>query len=510
MTPPVLELAHVSKSFPGVKALDDVSLALRAGEVHALLGENGAGKSTLIKIISGVHRADQGSYRIDGRDIVMRSARQALHGGIAVVHQERSLVPTFTAAENVLLERVVGRSMAAIDHAGINRDAARYMAAVGLDIAPDAPVATLSPAQRQLIEIARALSLDARILLLDEPTASISRAEADSLLETIRGLRERGVAILYVSHKLEEVFAVADVVTVLRDGKNAAPSAPLSSLDNSSLVSLMIGRSHDAAALPARSTASDEVLLQLDNVWSAEAPLPVSLSVRKGEIVGWYGLVGAGRTELARTIIGVTPLRGGTMTVRGKQVSPAGPRDALHKLRVGYVSENRQEEGLFLTHAIATNVAVTVWERLRGVLGLLDTRAERNVAETFRQALGIRMVSPAQLVGTLSGGNQQKVSVAKWLAFEPDLLIFDEPTVGIDITTKFQLHALIHGLAERGISIILISSDMPEIVRVADRIQVFRGNAISGEFENTHDYATMSVSIMEAIVGSKNPEASNG
>jgi ribose transport system ATP-binding protein len=499
---PLLELDGVSKSFPGVKALDDVSLTLRPGEVHALLGENGAGKSTLIKIICGVYRADEGSYRLEGRDTVMRSAQQALAGGIGVVHQERTLVPTFTVAENILLDRVVGRALAGIDHAAINHDARAYMELVGLHIAPDARVESLSPAQKQLIEIARALSLKTRILLLDEPTASISLAEADALLETIRQLRARGVGVLYVTHKLEEVFAVADTVTVLRDGRNAAPAMPLSALDQNRLIELMIGRSHDSAALPARKPAGEPVLEAVD-LRSAYSPVPNSFVLRKGEILGWYGLVGAGRTELARVLIGADPAQGGTIRLKGNAARIDNPRDALRRHGIGYVSESRQEEGLFLTHTIARNVAATTWDRLRSAFGLLNATAERSLAERFREKLGIRMVSPKQAVGNLSGGNQQKVSVAKWLAFQPGVLIFDEPTVGIDVATKFQLHELIHALADGGISIILISSDMPEIVRVADRILVFRSSRIVDDLVNDHDYAGMSPRIMRAIVGEK-------
>jgi ribose transport system ATP-binding protein len=507
---PLLELDRVSKSFPGVMALDNVSLTLKAGEVHALLGENGAGKSTLIKIISGVYRADEGSYRLDGQDIAMRSAHQALRSGIGVVHQERSLVPTFTAAENVLLDRVIGRALTGIDHAAINRDARAYMELVGLGIAPDSRVESLSPAQKQLIEIARALSLDTRILLLDEPTASISLGEADALLETIRRLRARGVAILYVTHKLEEVFSIADTVTVLRDGRNAAPAMPMSALAPDRLISLMIGRSHSAAALPARKSAAGAPVLEAERLWSAHSPVPASFVLRKGEILGWYGLVGAGRTELARILIGADQARGGTVRVKGEAVRITGPRQALRTHRIGYVSESRQEEGLFLAHPIAANVAATTWERLRSRLGLLDPKAEWALAERFRAALGIRMVSPGQIVGNLSGGNQQKVSVAKWLAFQPDVLIFDEPTVGIDVATKFQLHELIYELAESGISVIMISSDMPEIVRVADRILVFRSNRIVGDLPNSHDYAAMSPSIMRAIVGEEAAETTDG
>lgn len=507
---PLVELANVSKRFPGVKALDDVSLTLLPGEVHALVGENGAGKSTLIKIIAGVTQADEGSYRLAGQAIAMRSPRQALESGIAIVHQERSLIPTFTVAENILIHRVVGRALTLIDHAAIERDARAYMEMVGLALAPDGRVDTLSPAQKQLIEIARALSVDARILLLDEPTASISLREADALLGTIRALRGRGVGILYVTHKLEEVFAVADTVTVLRDGRNAGATKGVADLDSNRLIELMVGRSYEASDLPQRKPPAGPAVLEADGLWGAHSLVPNSFSLRKGEILGWYGLVGAGRTELARVLVGADPARGGTIKVMGRPVRISSPREALYGHRIGYVSENRQEEGLFLAHAIAANVAATTWSRLRSLSGLLSRKAEERLAEKFRARLAIRMRSPGQPVGDLSGGNQQKVSVAKWLAFEPDLLIFDEPTVGIDVATKVQIHELLHQLADSGISIVLISSDMPEIIRVADRILVFRSNRIIEDVVNDHDYASMSQRIMRAIVVEEAAEPVDG
>jgi ribose transport system ATP-binding protein len=508
--PAVLELIDISKSFPGVKALDRVSLTLREGEVQALLGENGAGKSTLIKIITGVYRADQGIYRIHGRDAQVANPRQAFGLGIGVVHQERSLVPTFTAGENVLLERIVGKAAQVIDRDRIHRDARPYMEMVGLGIAPSHRVESLSPAQKQLIEIARALSLNTRMLLLDEPTASISLNEADTLLDTIRRLRRAGVSILYVTHKLEEVFAICDSVTVLRDGRNAAPTSPLAELDRDALIARMIGRSHANAPLPLRSLPDRTPVLEVAGLQSRNSPIPATFALRKGEILGWYGLVGAGRTELARAVIGADKVTGGSVRLEGKPVRIASMTDALHRWRIGYVSENRQEEGLFLSHSVQRNVAATVWNRLRQRLGLLDVAAERQTAETYRARLGIRMVSARQAAGNLSGGNQQKVSVAKWLAAAPEILNNDEPTVGIDVGTKYELHQLIWQLADAGISIILISSDMPEMVRLADRILVFRANRIVGDLPNDRDYDAMSRAIMGRIVGAAGSDASAG
>jgi ribose transport system ATP-binding protein len=508
--PAALELSEISKAFPGVRALDRVSLKLRTGEVQGLLGENGAGKSTLIKIITGVYVADAGTYRIHGREAGIASPRQAFAQGIAVVHQERSLIPTFTAGENVLLERVVGRAWRRIDQEAIHRAARPYMERVGLTIDPAHRVESLSPAQKQLIEIARALSVDARILLLDEPTASISLNEAEILLETIRGLRRQGVSILYVSHKLEEVFAICDRVTVLRDGRNAGPTTAIAGLHRDQLVARMIGRSQAETPRQIRQSGAErELLLDVAGLQSINSPIPASFSLARGEILGWYGLVGAGRTELARAVIGADRATGGTIRIRGNAVRIGSVAEALHQWRIGYVSENRQEEGLFLAHPIDRNISAAIWKRLRGALGLLDTDEERQTARRYSETLGIKMVSIRQIVGNLSGGNQQKVSVAKWLAANPEVLIIDEPTVGIDVKTKYELHQLILELAERGMGIILISSDMPEMVRLADRILVFRANRIVADLANDHDYDAMSPSIMGQIVGNASEGSGN-
>jgi ribose transport system ATP-binding protein len=507
---PVLELAAVTKTYPGVRALSEVSLSLRRGSVLALLGENGAGKSTLIKIISGVERPDKGSYRLFGRPAEIRNPRQAMKAGISVVHQERSLVPTFTVGENVLLDRIISDGHHLINRGQVHADAVPFMEQVGLNVSPARGVATLSAAQQQLVEIARALSANARILLLDEPTASISLREASALLATIRTLRDRGTSIIYVSHKLEEVFEACDAVTVLRDGRNAGPQLALAGVGRDRLIEMMIGRAQVADALPARDLAVREPVLEVVGRSSEVTARPSSFTLHRGEILGWYGLVGSGRTELARSVIGADRISGGTIKVRARPARIRSLSDALHRWRIGYVSENRQQEGLFLIHSIQRNVAASVWERLRRRSRLLLSRDERRLAEEFKRMLDIRTPDVARVVGSLSGGNRQKVSLSKWLAAKPDILFIDEPTVGIDIRTKYEIHLVIHRLAESGISVVLISSDMPEMIRLADRILVFRGGGIVGELPNSRSYDDMSRRIMSLIVGAAEPAAARG
>ena len=479
----VLELAGITKTYPGVKALTDVSLTLTRGEIHALLGENGAGKSTLIRIISGVEQPDWGSYRLNGEPVVMRNPRQAIHRGISVVHQERNLVPTFTVGENVLLERVLGRADRWIDRRSIHADARPFMQMVGLHVSPAESVNVLSTAQQQLVEIARALSVKANILLLDEPTASISLREASALLETLRSLRARGTSIIYVSHKLEEVFEVCDTVTVLRDGRNAGPRRAIAGLSRDALIEMMIGRAHVADALPVRPKEERPVVLEVTDRPSEATLVGASFTLHKGEILGWYGLVGSGRTELARAVIGADQVSGGLVKVRGQPAQIRSIAEALNRWQIGYVSENRQHEGLFLIHSIQKNIAAAVWQRLR------------------RRSLDIRTPDVARIVGNLSGGNRQKVSLGKWLAASPDILFIDEPTVGIDIRTKYEIHQLIYRLGEQGTSVVLISSDMPEMIRLADRILVFRAGRIVGDLDNSKAYDEMSRRIMSLIVG---------
>ena len=497
MTTPKLQITGASKAFPGVKALDDVSLTLEAGSIHALLGENGAGKSTLIKILTGVHRPDAGVLTIDGEARQFASPREAIHCGISAVHQERNLIPRFSIAENIMLERLPAKA-GLVDYGEVERAARAHMAPLGLHMDPRVPVRTLSVAHMQLVEIAKALSLDAKILVLDEPTASITPHETETLFKLLKDLRDKGVAILFVSHKLDEVLEICDSVTVLRDGRNACESRPLEGLDQGGIVKLMIGR--EATGTKARTNkASGEPILSLRGVSTEYGHAGIDLDVRAGEIVGLYGLVGAGRTELAKSILGAAKITGGTVLVDGEKAEIANVPTALGRYRIGYVSEDRKYEGLILMHSVKRNVAVTVWRRIAKALGFLPARAETEAVVPFIERLNVRTPTLTQPVGLLSGGNQQKVSVAKWLAANVRILIIDEPTVGIDIQTKVYLHELIHELADQGTAVILISSDMPEMIALADRIVVMNDFRVVGVLDNDHDLAGMGQRIMGEI-----------
>ena len=493
-----LEVSGIRKQFPGVVALDDVSLRLRAGEIHALLGENGAGKSTLIKILTGVYQPDEGEIRLDGSPVRFVTPRSALAAGISVVHQERNLIPQFTVAENILLERIPTRGLQLVDHSAINRLARPWIEMVGLDAAPATPVVDLSVAQMQLVEIAKALSLQARILLMDEPTAAITPHEVGYLFRILGDLRRHNVALVFVSHKLEEVFDLCDRVTVLRDGKNAAADVAVAGLDRDRLVTYMIGRAEVIAELPPKPVPG-EPMLELAGLTTEGGDAVLNLVLRKGEVLGVYGLVGAGRSKLAKTLVGEVKVTGGEVRVRGKKTRINGFREALEKHRIGYVSEDRKQEGLILLHSVRANTSITIWRHLRTLGQWIRHSAEDAAILPSLRQLDVKAQSLSQSVGTLSGGNQQKVSIAKWLAAKAEILIIDEPTVGIDIKTKNALHELIWDLAANGKSILLISSDMPEVIRLSDRIVVMRNHAIVGELPNTHQYDEMSESIMARL-----------
>lgn len=499
-----LRATGLVKTFPGVRALDGVALTLEPGAVHALLGENGAGKSTLIKILTGVHLADTGIIDIasDGSDawhtVSITSPQDAAAAGIGVVHQERNLVPAFSVAENIALQELPHRR-GLVDRAAMRQLAADCLAQLDVDLDLDTPVSQLSVAHMQLVEIAKALATKSRILLLDEPTSTLTPEEADRLYRVVAMLKQQGCSIVLVSHKLEEVFAVSDTVTVLRDGRSVCEGRPLSELDRSAVVDLMVGREFaelspenlrplvDPSATPA---------LELAGIDTAGGHRDISLAVRPGEIVGLYGLVGAGRSELARAVLGLDAITAGTLKVRGDQVKISSVGDALHRYGIGYVTENRKEEGVFLEQTVSRNVAVTIWKKLAR-WGVIRDRAEVEVLDEYVDRLGIRISGPQQLAGQLSGGNQQKISLAKWLAADCTVLVIDEPTVGIDVRTKAAFHSLIVELAERGMAILLITSDLPEMVTLADRIVVMHHYRITGEVANgSHQYDEASKQIV--------------
>ena len=481
----MLEIQHISKSFPGVKALADVSVTFTPGEVHALVGENGAGKSTLIKVICGIYAPDEGVVLLDGERQTLRSYSAALARGINLVSQEIQVIPKSTVAENIMLDKL-GRyvSRGRLQWARINADAAKYTRMVELDIAPTALVGNLSAAQKQLIMIARALSSDARILVLDEPTSALTRHETQNLLGLLRKIVDSGVTILFVTHKLEEVLQVADKVSVLRDG-HLIGTVPTLDLSKAEIVRMMIGREARTTSLGELHVDTSTVALEARDVTQYGCFNKVNFSLYKGEILGFYGLVGSGRTELAQILIGEARKDAGEVLIDGRPTAIHSMADSLYKHRMGYVSENRKEKGLILGASIKTNATVTVWNRMLNRWRAIRLREEERTAQQYMGALEIRATGIDQQVISLSGGNQQKVSIAKWLAAECDLLIIDEPTIGVDIGAKEYIHQLIWNLAEQaGKSIILISSDMPEIINVARRILVFRDYKIVGEVRN--------------------------
>lgn len=501
-----LSIEDIGKSFPGVTALDGVSFTIRPGEIHALMGENGAGKSTLIKIITGLYKPDRGRLLVDGKEVAFSSPRDAIAAGISAVHQERNLIPRFTVGENIVIERLPTRG-GLIDYGAVHREARRFLDMIDPSIDTHTEVRRLSVAQMQIVEIAKALSLETGVLLLDEPTASITGHETEALFAVLRRLRDEGKAIVFVSHKLEEVVSICDRVTVLRDGRVAAAGEPIATMGRGRIVSAMIGREERVADIGERRLEGAAPVLEARSIATSLGHRDVSFTLRKGEILGLYGLVGAGRTELARALIGDARIFSGEVVLRGETVTIGSVPEAIRRHRIGYISEDRKAEGLILAHPIRSNIVIPIWRQIAGSLGLIGRAAERRVATPLAQRLEVKAPSIEQAVGKLSGGNQQKVSIAKWLAAGVDILIIDEPTVGIDIKTKTAIHELIGEITRSGVSVLLISSDMPEMITLADRILVMKDFAIRGEIENTRRYEAMSQAIMGHIHDASDEDA---
>jgi ribose transport system ATP-binding protein len=497
-----LLINKASKEFPGVLALNAVNLTLTGGTVHALLGENGAGKSTLIKIITGVYVADSGSMKVNGEEKSFNNPIESTEAGIAVVHQERNLIPEFSVEENITLHNPPLK-FGIIDRAERTRLAKQALQTLGFEIDLNERVKNLSVAQMQLVEIAKALVTNAKIILLDEPTASITGSETKKLFDVVRKLKDQGTAVLFVSHKLEEVYEICDTVTVLRDGVSVLESKPLSEYKQGEIVDLMVGRHlAERKNVIRKIDRSKKPVIELKNLSTALGHRNINLSLYPGEVLGMYGLVGAGRSELARSILGLHDVTSGQILLNGEEVKIKNFRDALHKFRIGYVTENRKEEGLFLDFPVRKNISVTILSKILQKLSVINPKKEDDVASKYVDRLGIKVVDNNQLALTLSGGNQQKVSVSKWLAAETKILVIDEPTVGVDVRTKASFHELITQLADEGLSIILISSDLAEMVAVADRILVMRRYELAGDLANSKDYQSMSRSIMNSIQAS--------
>ncbi len=495
-----LEISAANKSFPGVKALDKASFRLRKGSIHALLGENGAGKSTLIKIITGVHRQDSGTLFINGKEETLNNPNDATKFGISVVHQERNLIRRFSVGENLMLNNLPKTVLGLIDYDEIAIQSKKWLEIMDLDIDPNTVVSELTVAKMQLCEIAKALSLKAKILLLDEPTSSLSPREAENLFSLLRKIvRDEGVSIVFVSHKLEEVFNICDDVTVLRDGQNACTSENIKKLDRKKLVRLMIGRDEQIVKSTRKTDKIKDTVLALNKVKTELGHENINLELARSEIMGLYGLVGAGRTELVKCLIGLEKIIEGDVIINGKKTAIDSPKSALEKFKIGYISEDRKKEGLILIHNVLDNTSITVWSQIKKAAGLVTDGMIANKVDPYIRKLEVKTPSNYQIISNLSGGNQQKISVAKWLAAGTDILIIDEPTVGIDIKTKAYLHELILNLADNGTSIILISSDMPEMISLADRIVVMKDFKVNGIVENDRDYDVVSSKIMEFI-----------
>jgi rhamnose transport system ATP-binding protein len=523
----LLQLSAVTKSFGAVRALKGVSFDLRAGEVHALLGENGAGKSTLIKVITGAHQPDGGAIEINGERVEKLSPATAHKLGIACIYQQPALFPDLTVAENIALRLEPATATRKVNWPERRTRAAQLLKRIGAEISSDAEVRSLSMPEQQLVEIACALGAGARIVIMDEPTASLTQKEVQLLFAVVKDLRASGVGIIYISHRLEEIFQLADRVTVLRDGESVGTRLVRSSrgdeaqpqraeggkrkavndqslltsaatITEAELIKLMVGREVSHIYPPAESEAG-RVVLSLKNLGcKAGGVKSVSLEVRAGEVVGMAGLVGAGRTELARVVFGITPADSGEIFLNGERIQICSPQEAVAH-GIAYVPEDRRRHGVILEMPIAHNMTMAIHRRLFPG-AWLRFGAEKQLTLDFIRGLGVKAYGPEAPGGSLSGGNQQKVSLARWLATKPKLLILDEPTQGVDVGAKSEIHKLIRRLAKEGLAVLMISSDLPEVLGMSDRIAVMRGGTIAAMLPGKSDAHT----VMAAALGKQN------
>ncbi len=496
---PVLEMRNISKRFDATQALDGVSLMLYPGEVHALLGENGAGKSTLIKIMTGIHQPDQGEILLDGLPVTVHDSAQAQGLGIAAIYQEPLVFPDLSVAENIFISHQ--NRGAIVRWSQMYRDAELILEQLGVKLDVKRQARGLTLAAQQTVEIAKAISLDVHVLIMDEPTASLSAHEVKQLFDIVRTLREQGVAILFISHRLEEVFSIADRVTVFRDGKFIS-SKPASEVTPESAIRDMVGRQVDEF-FAKEEIEPGERLLEVKNLGREGAFTGVSFDLARGEVLGMAGLVGARRTDVALALFGIDPATEGEIILDGQTVEIKKPKDAL-RLDIAYLTEDRRQLGLAMPMSISTNITLPTLNNYLNRIGLIQTQKEQATANTYRERLSIRTPSVTAPAEKLSGGNQQKVMISRWLNAEPRLLILDEPTRGIDVRTKAEVHHIINELAKQGLAIILISSDLPEVMAMSDRILVMREGHQMGIFDAND--VTDEV-IMAAAVGQLQPES---
>ena len=475
----LVEMTGIDKSFTGVRALHQARFELLPGEVHALMGENGAGKSTLMKILSGVYSRDAGELRLNGQPVAIPNPRAALDLGICIIHQELVLMRDLTAAQNIFIgrePRQLGGLL--LDEKALNAKAEAIFASMNLKLDPRVPVGSLTIAKQQMVEIAKALSYQSRVLIMDEPTAALNDAEINELFIIINRLKAEGVGIVYISHKMDEIKRISDRVTIMRDGEYVA-TVPAAETPIETIIAMMVGRELSASEAVVPQGEDAEVALEVRGLTRGREIRDVSLSVRKGEILGFAGLMGAGRTEVARAIFGADPVEAGEILVHGRPVKIRSPQDAV-RLGIGYLSEDRKQFGLATGMDVRNNIALASLSRFTGPAGVLREANMHDSAETYIQQLAIKTPSDTQEARLLSGGNQQKVVIAKWLLRDCDVLIFDEPTRGIDVGAKSEIYKLLNALAAQGRAIIVISSELPEIIRLSHRVAVMCEGRLTG------------------------------
>jgi rhamnose transport system ATP-binding protein len=499
---PILEIRGVAKRFDATQALEDVSLSLHAGEIHALLGENGAGKSTLIKIITGVHQPDSGMILLGGQPVTIRSAAEAQRLGVAAIYQEPLLFPDLNVAENIFISHQ--DRGAVVGWREMFREADKILAELGMTLDVRKPARGLTLAAQQSVEIAKAISLNVRVLIMDEPTASLSAHEVQELFKLVRDLKRQGVAILFVSHRMEEVFEIADKITVFRDGRLISTRTRLEATPQRAIAD-MVGREIDLTKART-SCAQKDVVLSVADLGRQGVFEGVSFDLRRGEVLGFAGLIGAGRTDVGLALFGIEPATSGRILLGGKPVTVRTARDGM-SLGIAYVSEDRRQLGLVLPMSIFANITLPVLRRYLSRLGLVRTGLERRTADTFRDRLAIRTPSVDLEVAKLSGGNQQKVMLSKWLNTNPSVLILDEPTRGVDVGSKAEVHAIIGQLAAEGIGVIVISSDLPEVLVLSDRVLIMREGrqmAILDRAEANEE------TVMTAAMGQRSTDSIDG
>ncbi len=491
-----IEMLHISKSFPGVQALDDVDFEIRSGEVHAVVGENGAGKSTLMKVLAGVYHMDAGRIRIDGQDVVMDSPLAARRQGISVIYQEFSLVPELSVGQNIFLgnERR-GPLSFLIDKQAMNRRSRELLRSLNIDLDPKRKVGRLTVGEQQIVEIAKALAGETRFIVMDEPTSALSEEEKKNLFRIITGLKNDGLGIVYISHRMKEIFEIADTVTVMRDGRKVGEYA-ISEVNESDVVRLMVGRELGSIYHRERMADKGELVLKVENLTREGVFRNISFEVHEGEVLGISGLMGAGRTEIVRCLFGLDPFDSGRILLHGREVRFRHPFDAIRN-NVGYVPEDRKRLGFVPLFDVKTNMSLPSLYWISR-MGWIEQRKQQAIGEEYSQKLSIRMSSLEQKVLNLSGGNQQKVVLGKWLARDARLLVLDEPTRGIDVGAKAEIHRIINELVKEKLAVIMISSELPEILGISDRIVVIHEGEMTGSFD--YREATEQ-SIMRAATG---------